>query len=211
MARYHRLLHPDFPIHVTARSNNREKFPLPLEEMWEILSDHLFLLRHSRNIRIRSFVLMPNHFHMICMDPDMNLPAGMEYFMRETSREIGRRSGRINKIWGGPYHTSIMSDPRYVQDAYKYVYRNPVAAGLCTRVEEYGFSSLRILLGFERGIIPLVDDGMIFSRRTEETLEWLNQENRAQQNLLIRAALRKRNFEFAKQRGDSAEFYKSLI
>ena len=43
---------------------------------------------------------MGNHFHLLVTAPDGNLSAAMLYFMRETSREVSRRSGKINQTWG---------------------------------------------------------------------------------------------------------------
>ena len=145
-----RLLSTEFPIHITARSNNRERFPIPLPEVWEILEDQLVMLNKGFGIQIINFVLMPNHFHMIVLDPLGNLSNGMEYFMRESSREIGRSCNRINRIWGAKFHSTVIASSQYFFVCYRYTYRNPVTAGLAQSVLDYEFSSLRVLLGHRK-------------------------------------------------------------
>lgn len=118
----------------------------------------------------------------------------MRYFMRETSRVIARDLGRINHIYGGPYHSSLICDPSYYQNAYKYVLRNPVTAKMCQRVEEYPYSTLQGLLGLRHLLIPTCANEELFYN-TEEFLEWLNFAYQESENEVIRKALRKREFE----------------
>ncbi len=199
MSRTRRVPTGEHYIHINARANNREKFPLPLNEVWEILTDYLFLLNKGFGVEILSFVLMPNHFHLLVRDPNFQLSAGMEYFMRETSREIGRKAGRINKIWGAPYHPTVVTSNLHYYHAYKYIYRNPLEKDLCKRVEDYEHSTLAILLGRRSGIVPLQNDFTLFSD-PEGTLKWLNTSYKESQSEQIRKALRKKTFKLALDR-----------
>lgn len=196
MSRKKRLLSPDHFIHVNARANNKEEFPLDLSEVWNILTDYLFLLKNGFDVRIHSFVLMPNHFHLLVTDPNQMLPKAMEYFMRETSREIGRKSGRINKIWGGPYHSVVVETVLHYYHAYKYIYCNPVKDNLISRPEDYQFSTLRMLLGQEGNITPLEYDFTFFGD-VEGTMKWLNQPYRKKHWDEIRRALKRKRFRLA--------------
>jgi len=174
MPRSKRLLHPEFPHHITARSNNRVHFPVSLEIAWSIFEDHLYLLNRGFGCEIISFVLMPNHFHLMLRDPNLQLGSAMQYFMRETSKEINRQAGTINRVWGANYYSSLISNLPYYYSAYKYVYRNPVKAGLCTSTISYPFSTLCGLLGASRISIPLNEDPTLFDN-VEDTLSWLDE------------------------------------
>lgn len=198
MPKANRIIDTEFPIHVSVRSNNRDYFPLPMPMMWEVLTDYLHILNKGFEIEILSFVLMSNHLHMICRDPLGILSDGMEYFLRETSKEIGRLSGRINRIWGAPFFNSVIRNPLYYLQAYKYIYRNPVRAGLCEKVESYPYSSLAMLLGVRHGILPLACDDTLFCGEPGEILEWLNTDFSAIENESISAALRKKEFKLRK-------------
>jgi putative transposase len=195
MARFHRILSTEFPMHITARCNNKENFPVTLETAWDIFTDYLYLLNFQYGIRIHSFVMMSNHFHMICRDPNLNLSKAMAVFMRETSKEMARLSGRINRIWGDRFDSTVMGDPRYFLNAYKYDYRNPVTAKICSKVEEYPWSTIQILLGQKNGAIPLEYDETLFSG-IEYTLDWLNESYDEIESTSIKTALSKKVFKF---------------
>ena len=186
-----RKLSGEYPIHITARCNNKTVFPIPLSDAWELFSDYLHLIHHHYNIKIHSFVLMSNHFHLIVSDPELNLSKAMAVFMRETSKEIGRMSGRINKTWGTRFHSCIIQNTQYYQSAYKYNYRNPVAAGICKRVEEYPWSSIQLLLGKKKGLIPLLEDETLFSD-PEGTLNWLNEPYKKEEAEALQLATQKK-------------------
>ena len=205
MARSNRELSSDFPLHVYARSNNRDRFPIPLEEVWSILEDYLFLLKVGFSIEIISVVLMPNHFHLIVRDPKMNLPAAMKFFMRETSKEINRRSGRINHMWGGPFESSVIKSLDYYYTCYRYVYRNPVAAGLTDSVLNYHFSSLAILLGQRSSMISLAEDLTLFSS-LESTIAWLEDESADKHRDQIKKSLKYAVMEFVAERKSRKPF-----
>ena len=184
----------DFPIHITARCNNKDIFPVPMHEAWEIFSDYLHMLHFHFDIRIHLFVMMSNHFHLVVSDPNLNLSKAMAIFMRETSKEMNRLSGRMNRVWGDRYHSSVIADPNYFLHAYKYDYRNPVAAGACRKVEEYPWSTLQILLGKRAGIIPLIADETLFSN-VGDSLDWLNESYLENEIESLQTARRKRIYE----------------
>ena len=128
----------------------------------------------------------------------MNLDKAMNYFMRETSRVIGFRSGRINQVYGGPYYWSLMRSPNYFLHAYKYVYRNPIEGKIAKRAELYRFSTLPALLGQARTIIPVVNDETLFDD-VDGQLKWLNEVYPSDEiRIDIKNALRKKEFHFAK-------------
>tara|TARA_B110001454_G_scaffold219202_1_gene252058 strand:+ start:157872 stop:158495 length:624 start_codon:yes stop_codon:yes gene_type:complete len=194
MSRFIRQLNEQFPIQVTARCNNKEIFPIPLAEVWDLFGNYLYFIHHAFGIKIHSFVLMSNHFHLIASDPELNLSKAMAILMKETSKELNRQSSRINRIWGAPFHSSIIADTNYFLAAYKYNYRNPVAAKICEKVEDYPWSSLQILLGKKHGIIPLVEDNTLMND-IDGTLSWLNEAYKDGQAEAIHQASRKKTFE----------------
>ena len=188
-----------FPYHVSARCLNREWFEIPLSDVWCIFEDYLCFIHHNFGIEILSFVLMANHFHLILKAPNSNLSAAMNYFMRETSRQILQASGRINHIYGGRFSRSLITSNHYFMCAYKYVYRNPVEAKFCGRVEDYRFSTLAGLLGARKLSIPLSEDLTLFSD-VEGTLSWLNTAREKPIYEAVRKAIKKSAFEFGKNK-----------
>jgi len=193
------IVDPSSPYHLAARSNNRDWFSVPLDRVWTIYSDYLWFIRFAYRIRVHAFVLMNNHFHLIASFPEGNLSDSMNYFMRETSRVIAFESRRINHVYGARIFRSRLSSFHYFQHAYKYVYRNPVEAGLCERVEDYRFSTLNGLLGLSHLLIPIEGDALLFdSHQFGVHLEWLNTSPSAESRDDVRKALMKPSFTLPK-------------
>jgi len=161
------------------------------------MEDYLFLVHHGFHLKIHSFVLMKNHFHCLASSPQANLSSAMNYFMRETSREITRLSGRVNQTYGGRYHRSLIPSDHYYMNAYKYIYQNPVRAKLSERVEEYGYSTLTGLLGIKKITIPLEEDRLLFTPSLDKgCLKWLNRIPEDEHVEEMRKALKRPYFKF---------------
>lgn len=205
------LFNPNCPYHLNARCINREWFGLPMDDLWSLFSDYLFLIHKLYDIEIFNFVLMPNHFHLMARFKNNNMPEAMNYFMRETSRHISFKSGRINQVYGGPYHKSCLETNIYFYHAYKYVYRNPVESGLAHKAEDYTYSTLKGLLGREKLIIPVTEDYLLFQRNTEKTLDWINKSYLRQDQNKIRRALRKSKFAFAMENGLNSQLEVTVV
>jgi len=186
----------EFPYHVTARCINREWFRIPMDQVWSLMEDYLFFISKAYKVEILAFVLMNNHFHLLVVCPEGNLAEAMNYFMRETSRRIGEMAGRINQTYGGRFHRSLVKDPHYFNHVYKYVYRNPVEAGICARPEDYPYSTLYGLVGKRKLNFDMAYDSTLFFSY-ESTLRWLNEAPAAEETLMVANALRKTVFKFA--------------
>ncbi len=174
-------------------------FYIPMTQAWEIFSDYLWFITYAYKVRIHAFVLMNNHFHLIISTPEANIDEAMNYFLREVSKRIGEAAGRKNQIFGGPYHWSVIKNSIYYHHAYKYVYRNPVHAGICSKVEDYKYSTLQTTLGLSSSIIPAVDN-LCLIQNPHQQLEWLNTKFEDEDRLSIKNALRHREFQFVADR-----------
>jgi putative transposase len=143
---------------------------------------------------VHAFVLMDNHFHLILSTPEGNLDRIMQYFMRETSKRIGRETGRINRVFGARYQRSVLDSEDYFLNALKYVFRNPVAAGLCNRVEDYPYSTLPWTLNRKVAGFALSEEPEFLFRlvpRGQQLLSWLNKSFSAEQADVVRKGLRR--------------------
>lgn len=198
MPRRRMPLRPDTPYHITARTNNRERFPLDLAEVWEVFEEQLWFLHHAFGVRIHAFVLMSNHFHLLMSDPQMQLSPSLRWLMTETSREVGRRSQRINHLYGQRNYQCQIPNHHYFMHAYKYVYRNPVQAGIVDRVEEYPFSTLYSVVNHTKLNIPLSD--LLISEDKVGILDWLNFDPKPKDWQLVQSALKKGEFSLSRER-----------
>lgn len=188
-----------FPYHVTARSNNREPFPGDSLKIWKLFNQIAYEVSFIRKAKIHAFVQMPNHIHMILSTPEDDLGRVMQHFFGSGTRTLNRKLGRSGRIFGGPYYRTIIQSPTYYSHVLKYVYRNPVKANLCEKVEEYPYSSLPGILGLARLEMPISPDSPEnFLKPTSTVLNsilpWLNQPHPKELQEIMMKALKRKSF-----------------
>ena len=126
-----------FPYHITSRVNNRENFPIPLNQVWKYFSEQLAYATFINNLNIHAFVLMPNHFHLLASTPHKNLDIVMRDLLRACAKITNIRAQRTGHLFEKRYYWNVITNPVYYSYAFKYVYRNPIKAGFCMKVEQY--------------------------------------------------------------------------
>lgn len=204
------------PFHIVCRSNNREWFYIPLDEFWNILLEVFSRGAVERTLRVHALVLMSNHFHLLASSVDGNLDEPMRYLLREVCRQVNKKANRINHVFGGPYKWSLITKTSYYLHCLKYIYRNPVNAGICERVEEYPFSTLKAQINPDRFPFPIHQwkwaGDWIKWGDPASILDWLNTPYPHGLNDYVRAALKHRHFTIPKNRntGRVPEFFEEL-
>lgn len=192
---------PNSPYHLSARSHNKSFFQTPMDETWSIMSDFLNLISYGYNVKVHSFVLMSNHFHLLATFPEANLSQAMQYFMRESSRHISTSAGHINQVYGNRVYRSRIDQYYHYINIYKYIYRNPVEAHLCKNVIDYKYSTLRGLIGLDRLTLRIEEDLILFNGRIEHLeseLAWLNKAPEKSYYLDMKNGLHRRVFKLRK-------------
>lgn len=188
-----------YPYHVVARSHNKKWFKLSIDEMWEIYSEILKDICREEGAKVISFVLMNNHFHLMLWTPRENIDKVMYWLMKRSTLEVQKRTGDINSIYGGRYKSSLLTKVQYQYNCYKYILRNPVAAGICERVQDYQFSTFHYTY-FNRHLSFQVFDqslpNLFGSTRALES--WLNRGYTDKEARSIKAGLSKNEFNYAK-------------
>ncbi len=186
----------EFPYHLRARSNNREAWPIPMESVWDIFQEI-----HERTVKkfefeSHAFTLMINHYHWLNSTPIGNLDEGMRYFQTETSKRISKAAGRINKVYGGRYGWSVIPSPDSFFRTYRYVYMNPVRAGACANPLVYSWSTLA---KSNWSIVNPLGYGDDIPASKHEQAQWMLALRSSDDEIRIRAALRRRVFELPRK------------
>jgi putative transposase len=184
--------------HLTNRSNNKEWFYIPLNEVWEITTSLLTLCSERYGLELYAYVLMSNHYHMIVGTPQANIDAIMRFFQTEVARAIQRKAGRINHVFGNRYKWSFLRNASAVACGFKYVLRNPVRATLTSKVEAYRFSSFHPSSAYDAPWISGIHHDWDFvPRKLSERISWLNQPTTKEAEELVTKALRRTEFKFS--------------
>jgi len=137
MVRRHLLRSEIHPYHVVNRTAGKESFPLPLEEVWEIFLEALLHCHREYALAIHGFVLMRNHFHLICHTPKANIDEAMHSFHLRTSKALCK-----GVLWEGRYKWSLIESNAHYYQVYRYIFQNPLRAKIVSCVEDYPFSTV---------------------------------------------------------------------
>jgi len=141
MARLPRLSFPGLPHHVIQRGHNGQP-------IFHRAADYQFLLdliqeyARAEKVDVHSYVLMPNHFHLL-LSPQIGdgLPKMLQGIGRRYVRYFNDAQGRTGTLWDGRYRCTVLQPERYLLPCMAYMDLNPVRAGLTSDVTEYPWSS----------------------------------------------------------------------
>lgn len=199
MGRKLAILQSVFPYNICASTINKDWFNLNMDIVWQVFCEELYMVSLVHNLKIHSFVLMSNHFHLIASTPKANISQCMHMFMGQVSRRLTALKNRTSGTFGGRHYKTVLNSCSYIENAYKYNYRNPVEAGICKRVEDYKYSSLRGVLGLEKLEFP-VEESTDLIASTEDQLAWLNEKPPKEKVEAVRYALKRPYFQSKKNK-----------
>jgi hypothetical protein len=81
------------------------------------------------NIRLYLWVLMANHFHLVCETPQANLSAFMQSMLTAYTVYYNLRHGRHGHVLDGRYKAKLVEGDEYLLQLSRYVHLNPVCVG----------------------------------------------------------------------------------
>lgn len=197
------ILQSEFPYNISARCINREWFNLEMQQVWKVFCEELSRTATEHKLLVHSFVLMSNHYHLIASTPEANISQCMQQFNWRTSKRLTRAGNRINETYAGRHFKCILQHPNYYLNAYKYNYRNPVAAQICEKVEDYPYSSLQFILGLAPPLFPMAED-TTYCNNQKGTTDWLNQAPDQKKLEAVQFGLRHQYFKSKKNKNRTA-------
>ena len=97
--------------------------------------------------QIFGYCLMGNHYHLVARTRKPTLSRGMQWLNSCYARWFGDRHGHEGHVFFRRFHSVVVESDRQLVDTMRYVLRNPVAAGLCARPEDWHWSSYAATVG----------------------------------------------------------------
>jgi putative transposase len=101
-------------------------------------------------LRLLSYVLMPNHWHLVVWPAhDDELPRFMAWLTSTHARRwhLRRQSVGTGTIYQGRYKGIAVKDDHHFLVVCRYVERNPLKAGLAARAADWPWSSASVAAG----------------------------------------------------------------
>lgn len=150
MARLARFVLPGIPHHVTQRGNGRQQVFFG-DDDYAAYRDLLAAQCAAHGVAVWSWVLMPNHVHLILVpDHADGLRGALSRVHRAYAGRIHAREKRTGHFWQGRFGCVAMDEPHLLA-ALRYVALNPVRARLAARAQDWRWSSVQALLDPARG------------------------------------------------------------
>jgi putative transposase len=160
MARLARIVFPGLPHHVTQRGNGRAQ-TFFCDDDYELYRDLLADSCRASGVDVWSWVLMPNHVHLILVPGDEDgIRRALAPVHRRYAGAIHARLRRTGHFWQGRFGAVAM-DEGHLAAAVRHVALNPVRARLVQEATDWRWSSVHAhLSGRNDGItcIPPIHD-----------------------------------------------------
>lgn len=109
---------------------------------------------------VRAYVLMTTHYHLLVWTPDDNLSRGMQLLSGFYAQLFNKRHGRPGHLVRGRFSSKVVERPGHALEVCRYIVLNPVRAGLCSRPEDWWWSSYRATIGLAP-CPPYLDAGWV--------------------------------------------------
>ncbi len=146
MARLARAVFPGIPHHVTQRGNGRAR-TFFTDADYRLYRDLLAEHATAAGVEVWSWVLMPNHVHLILVPPDPDaLRRVLARVHRRYAGAIHARLARTGHFWQGRFGCVALDDA-HLEAAIRYVALNPVRARLTEHAIDWPWSSVHAHLG----------------------------------------------------------------
>jgi len=131
MARKRRVEYPGAIYHVMNRGDRRE----PIFQDDADRQTFLATLGEAcvkAGWQVHTYVLMPNHFHLVLETPQPTLVAGMKWLLGTYTGRFNRRHKLFGHLFSGRYKSLIVdgSGSGYLRTVCAYVHLNPARAKL---------------------------------------------------------------------------------
>lgn len=125
MARPLRIQYPDAVYHVTGRGNERKEIFRDVRDRRTFLK-LLFQSARIYQVKLFSYVLMENHFHLLLQTPLGNLGEFMRRFNISYTGYYNRRNQRVGHLYQGRYQSILVDKESYLSLLSRYIHLNPV-------------------------------------------------------------------------------------
>ena len=133
-----RILFANNYYHVFNRGNRKHKIYFKQRDYHHFVR-LMFKLSREYSFSIYSYCLMPNHYHILVnigSKPE-EFPKYMHRFMTAYSKYINKKYNLVGRLFQDRYRTKFVTREKGLKMVSEYIRRNPIEAGLVTKIECY--------------------------------------------------------------------------
>lgn len=162
MSRPLRIEYKNAFYHIMNRGRRREKIFLDDGDYYLFLSVLAEAVKLF-NIKIYSYCLMSNHYHLLISAPDANISRAMRHINGVYTQKTNRKHKLEGALFKGRYKSILIEEDSYFMECVRYIHRNPIKAGLVGEEGEYHWTSHKYYLSRKRRLDWLcVDEALAY-------------------------------------------------
>lgn len=145
MARPLRIDYPGAWHHVMNRGARHQEIFLSDEDRHDFL-DLLGTIHERFGLELNAFCLMSTHYHLLVRNPEGELTRAVHYLDSVYAQRFNRRNRFDGPLFRGRFRSKLVDSDGYCHLAARYIHRNPLEAGLTSRLLDYKWSSYPIFM-----------------------------------------------------------------
>ncbi len=135
MPRLARLDAPGILHHVMGRGIERKKIFINDTDRNDFI-DRLAAIAEEGAMDVYAWVLMPNHFHLLCKTHKRPLSSSMRKILTGYVVNFNRRHRRYGHLFQNRYKSIVCQEDRYLKELVRYIHLNLLRAGLVKDIIE---------------------------------------------------------------------------
>ncbi len=137
---------PNEPYHVYNRGNNKQRI-FHEQSDYSAFLKKLDQVAMKYGISIVTYVLMPNHYHLLIVQRSgAGLPVMMEALGTSVAKRYNLKYGHVGHLFQGPYKYTFVPTTDGLAEVARYIHLNPVRASVAKSPEVWPYSSYRHLV-----------------------------------------------------------------
>ncbi len=160
----YQILNNDYPHFITSTIVDWINI-FSQDNYFQIMLENFKFYSKKYEMEITAFVIMPNHFHLICNCKELR--KAIQYIKSYTAKEIlkqlnedgnykilaklyegksGYKTKSNYQVWQESFHPQQIKDQKMLKQKIDYIHYNPVRKGLVENPEDWKYSSARFYL-----------------------------------------------------------------
>jgi REP element-mobilizing transposase RayT len=141
-----RIEFPGAIYHVSAQANRSEALFFGVDD-FRIFHYLLCYTSDRHEWQVHSWCYMTTHYHLLLTTPNGDLARGMHRLNSRYAHWFNDTYGEKGHVFRRRYNPVLVETDKHLRSCYRYIARNPVKAGICTKPAEWRWSSYGWLFG----------------------------------------------------------------
>jgi|WetSurMetagenome_2_1015567.scaffolds.fasta_scaffold500774_1 putative transposase len=144
------------------------------KKYFDVLIEAFRFSQENKNLKIYSYVILDNHFHLICQADKLdNIMRSIKSYSAKRIIELLKTDNRLNilrtfetersidksrckyQVWQEGYHPQMIMHDKMFKQKIDYIHYNPVKRGLVEKEDDWIYSSACDYINGKEGLIKI--------------------------------------------------------